>query len=303
MGFFSGNAFAGGGYACARRDAALVFGEEAPVERAVEALDEALSACDAVVVGAGAGLSTAAGMSYSGKRFDDHFSDFRDAFGITDMYSGGFYPFSDLRTYWAWWSRHILVNRYDVEPGAPYLALRRLLEGREWFVVTTNVDHQFQLAGFDEDRLFCTQGDYGLFQCARNCSGKTYGNEDQVRAMAARQTGLRVPADLVPRCPDCEAPLVPNLRINGSFCEDEAWCAAAARYDGFRRRHARGRVLYLELGVGANTPVIIKYPFWEAVGRNEDAVYACLNWGEACAPQAIASRSILIDTDIDAVLR
>ena len=248
------------------------------------------------------GLSTAAGLTYSGERFDANFADFRDAYGITDMYSGGFYPFLDSLTYWAWWSRHIYLNRYDVEPGKPYLDLLKMLDGKDYFVITTNVDHQFQLAGFDKTRLFYTQGDYGLFQCSRNCSNKTYDNEEQIRQMVAEQKGMKIPESLLPKCPDCGAPLVPNLRVDGSFCEDAGWHAACNRYQNFREEHESGKVLYLELGVGNNTPAIIKYPFWDAVKSNSEATYACVNRGEACSPRAIADRSILIDGDIGTII-
>ena len=302
MSFFSGNTFSGGGYSCARHDAALVRGNEMSADQAALALAEAISECDAVLVGAGAGLSTAAGLTYSGERFDANFADFRDAYGITDMYSGGFYPFLDSLTYWAWWSRHIYLNRYDVEPGKPYLDLLKMLDGKDYFVITTNVDHQFQLAGFDKTRLFYTQGDYGLFQCSRNCSNKTYDNEEQIRQMVAEQKGMKIPESLLPKCSDCGAPLVPNLRVDGSFCEDAGWRAACNRYQSFREEHESGKVLYLELGVGNNTPAIIKYPFWDAVKSNSEATYACVNRGEACSPRAIADRSILIDGDIGTII-
>ncbi len=162
----------------------------------------------------------------------------------------------------------ILLNRYEAGVGKPYLDLLHILEGRDHFVLTTNVDHQFQLAGFDKARLFYTQGDYGLFQCSRNCFGETYDNERQVREMAELQKDQRVPSELVPRCPRCGAPMVPNLRIDGSFCEDRGWHEAAARYRAFCEAHSGDRILYLELGVGDNTPVIIKYPFWKAVTQN-----------------------------------
>lgn len=302
MTFFSVNLLADGGYLRAKRDAALVHGTDATAEEAAEAIRQELDRCDAVLVGAGAGLSAAAGFSYSGERFDKNFADFRDRFGITDMYSGGFYSFSDLETYWAWWSRVILLNRYEAGVGKPYLDLLRILEGRGYFVLTTNVDHQFQLSGFDKTRLFYTQGDYGLFQCSRNCSSETYDNERQVREMVRRQKDQRVPSELVPRCPRCGAPMVPNLRVDGSFCEDSGWHEAASRYRAFCETHSDDHVLYLELGVGDNTPAIIKYSFWNAVRRNRHAVYACVNIGGACAPAAIADRSILVDSDISKVI-
>lgn len=294
MGFFS-MPLVSGNVVCAKND-------DRQLASKIEKLRQALDDADAVIVGAGAGMSTAAGLTYSGERFDEHFADFRDAFGITDMYSGGFYPFPDVETLWAWWSRHIYFNRYDVEPGRPYLDLLKLVKDKDYFVITTNVDHQFQLAGFDKHRLFYTQGDYGLFQCSGPCSQVTYDNEEAVRAMMEQQKGMRIPSELVPTCPKCGRPMTTNLRVDGRFVEDEGWHMAAVRYDEFCRRHAGMHVLYLELGVGMNTPVIIKYPFWNAVDKNPKAIYACVSLGEACAPKAANKRSILIDGDIGMVL-
>jgi len=293
MGFFS-MPLVSGNVVCAKNDDRQLVSK-------IEKLRQALDDVDAVIVGAGAGMSTAAGLTYSGERFDEHFADFRDAFGITDMYSGGFYPFPDVETLWAWWSRHIYFNRYDVEPGRPYLDLLKLVKDKDYFVITTNVDHQFQLAGFDKHRLFYTQGDYGLFQCSGPCSQVTYDNEEAVRAMMEQQKGMRIPSELVPTCPKCGRPMTTNLRVDGRFVEDKGWHAAATRYDEFCRRHAGMHVLYLELGVGMNTPVIIKYPFWNAVDKNPKAIYACVSLGEACAPKAVNKRSILIDGDIGMV--
>lgn len=294
MGFFS-MPLVSGNVVCAKND-------DGQLASKIEKLRQALDDADAVIVGAGAGMSTAAELTYSGERFDEHFADFRDAFGITDMYSGGFYPFPDVETLWAWWSRHIYFNRYDVEPGRPYLDLLKLVKDKDYFVITTNVDHQFQLAGFDKHRLFYTQGDYGLFQCSGPCSQATYDNEEAVRAMMEQQKGMRIPSELVPTCPKCGRPMTTNLRVDGRFVEDKGWHAAATRYDEFCRRHAGMHVLYLELGVGMNTPVIIKYPFWNAVDKNPKAIYACVSLGEACAPKAVNKRSILIDGDIGMVL-
>lgn len=266
-------------------------------------LSERLNEADAVLVGAGAGLSTSAGLTYSGERFERYFSDFQRKYGIQDMYSGGFYPFDTLEEYWAWWSRHIYVNRYDVPAGRPYLDLLELVRGKDFFVLTTNVDHQFQLAGFDRRRLFYTQGDYGLWQCSRACHAQTYDNEQAVRRMVAEQRDMRIPSEQIPRCPKCGAPMTMNLRADDTFVQDEGWYAAQNRYGDFLRRHEGLAVLYLELGVGANTPGIIKYPFWNMVCRNPKATYACVNRGEAFAPREIAERSICIDGDIGAVLR
>lgn len=266
-------------------------------------LKNEIEKADAVLIGAGAGMSTSAGFAYDGERFERNFADFRRKYGFTDMYSGGFYPYDSLEEYWAWWSRHILLNRYDVPAGEPYTALLRLVKEKDCFVLTTNVDHQFQLAGFDKKKLFYTQGDYGLWQCSKPCHGKTYDNEEAVRLMAAEQKDLKIPSELVPKCPVCGAPMTMNLRCDDSFVQDEGWYAAASRYEDFVRRHSAGHILFLELGVGANTPVIIKYPFWNMTAQNEKAVYACINKGEAVCPKEIAGRSICINEDISAVLR
>ncbi len=265
-------------------------------------LREALDKADAVVVGAGAGLSTSAGFTYDGERFERHFSDFAAKYGFHDMYSGGFYPYATRSEFWAYWSRNILVNRYMDPPKPVYDDLLALVESKDYFVLTTNVDHCFQKAGFDKERLFYTQGDYGLFQCSQPCCRETHDNEAAVRRMVAEQKDLRVPSELLPRCPHCGKPMTTNLRCDDSFVEDAGWHAAAGRYADFLRRHQKGRVLFLELGVGYNTPGIIKYPFWQMTAQNPQATYACLNKGQAACPSEITKQAICIDGDIGATL-
>ena len=268
----------------------------------IDKLRAALAMADAVVVGAGAGLSTAAGYTYSGPRFSRLFGDFAARYGFSDMYSGGFYPYDTLEEHWAFWSRYVMCNRYDPIPGHVYQQLLDLLRDRDYFVLTTNVDHCFQRAGFDKQRLFYTQGDYGLFQCSRPCCQETWDNEDVIRAMVDQQSDLRIPSELVPHCPHCGAPATMNLRSDGTFVEDEGWHKAAARYSEFLRRHEGMRTLYLEIGVGGNTPGIIKYPFWQMTAANPRATYACVNLGEACAPRELEHQSILIDASADEVV-
>ena len=268
----------------------------------IERLKAALASADAVVVGAGAGLSASAGMTYSGERFRRYFSDFQSRYGIRDMYSGGFYPFESLEEYWAWWSRQILVNRYEKAPKPVYDDLLKLIKDKDYFVLTTNVDHQFQLAGFDKQRLFYTQGDYGLWQCSKPCHQETYDNQETVRKMFAEQRDMRIPTELVPRCPRCGRPMTMNLRCDDTFVQDEGWYAAARRYEGFLRRNRGMRVLLLELGVGGNTPGIIKYPFWKMTLENRRATYACINQEESYVPPEIRRRSVCIAADIGHVL-
>ena len=277
-----------------------------------------IDSADAIVIGAGAGLSTAAGFTYSGERFDRYFGDFAARFGIRDMYSGGFYPFPDAETRWAWWARNIYFNRYTDAPKPAYRKLLELVRGKDCFVITTNVDHQFQRAGFDKKRLFYTQGDYGLFQSVNPAIQKTWDNEEWVmQAMEAQGfvkdddgvfqippqgVAMLLPASLIPKCPEDGSDVVMNLRADDSFVEDEGWRRASAAYADFLRRHRKLHTLYWEIGVGANTPVIIKYPFWAMTAGNPNAVYACLNYDEAFCPKQIEERSLCIDGDAAEIL-
>ena len=254
------------------------------------------------MIGAGAGLSTSAGYEYSGERFEKYFYDFEEKYGFHDMYSGGFYPYKTPEEFWAFWSRYIFINRYVDAPKPVYEELLKLVRDKDYFVITTNVDHCFQKAGFDKKRLFYTQGDYGLFQCSEPCCQETFDNEREIRLMYERQEDGRIPSELIPRCPHCGRPMTMNLRSNDSFVEDEGWHRAAERYENFIRTRAGLKILFLELGVGYNTPVIIKYPFWHMTAKNPNAAYACINLGDAYAPDNIAARSICIDGDIGKVL-
>ena len=268
----------------------------------MEQLKKAIREADAVMVGAGAGLSTAAGFTYSGERFHRLFSDFEEKYGIRDMYSGGFYPFKTEEEFWAWWSRHIWCNRYVDAPKPIYRQLLQLVKDKDYFVLTTNVDHQFQRAGFDKQRLFYTQGDYGLLQCATPCCQKTWDNEAIIHPMIDEQQDMKIPSSLIPRCPNCGGKMMPNLRSDERFVEDAGWHAAAGRYEAFEQKHAADHILYLELGVGGNTPGIIKYNFWQRVYQNENALYACLNLEESPVPQEIRDRSIIIGGDLGKIL-
>ena len=269
----------------------------------ISRLKRELDTADALVIGAGAGLSTSAGFTYGGERFHRYFSDFEAKYGYHDMYSGGFYPYTTPEERWAFWSRTIYINRYQDPPKPVYQDLLRLVRGKDYFVLTTNVDHCFQKAGFDKQRLFYTQGDYGLWQCSRPCHQKTYDNEAAVRKMFTQQRDLRVPSDLVPHCPVCGAPMSMNLRVDDTFVEDAGWHAAAGRYEVFLRSHQGQHLLFLELGVGGNTPVIIKYPFWNMTHQNPRATYACINLSEAYCPKEIQKQVICIDGDIGNVLQ
>ena len=286
----------------------------------ISRLKQELETADAVLIGAGSGLSTSAGFTYTGERFQKYFGDFIAKYGFCDMYSGGFHPFDSLEEHWAYWSRYIYINCYLDAPKPVYSDLFQLVQEKDYFVLTTNVDNQFQKAGFDKHRLFYTQGDYGLWQCSVPCHHETYDNEAVVRKMTEAQgffinendeltvpegkkLSMVIPSELVPYCPHCRKPMTMNLRCDMSFVQDKGWYEACGRYEDFIRCHQNQHILFLELGVGGNTPVIIKYPFWQMTYRNPMAVYACVNLGEAWAPREIMDRSICIDGDIGEVLK
>ncbi len=264
----------------------------------IKTLKALIENSDAIVIGAGAGLSASAGFAYSGERFKKYFSDFEEKYGFHDMYTGGFYPYKTQEEYWAYWSRYIYINRYEDAPEPVYDTLLDLVRGKDYFVITTNVDHCFQKAGFDKKRLFYTQGDYGLWQCSVPCHSKTYDNEIPVRKMIKQQRNMRIPSDLIPVCPVCGRPMTMNLRADDKFVEDDGWQAAAQRYEDFLRARKGQKILFLELGVGGNTPVIIKYPFWRMTAENKNAFYVCINFGEAVCPREISASSVCIDADI-----
>lgn len=294
--------------------------EDRSYEDKLSDIKELTANADAIVLGAGAGLSTSAGFTYSGERFDKYFSDFKERYKFTDMYSGGFYPYETLEEHWAFWSRYIYINRYMDAPKPVYDNLYELVKDKDYFVITTNVDHCFQKAGFDKHRLYYTQGDYGLFQCSEPCHKKTYDNEDIIRKMVmaqgyefkedgslylpeGRNLKLTVPSELVPYCPECGKPMSMNLRADNTFVEDEGWHVAAKRYEQFLERHKNLNIVFIELGIGYNTPVIIKYPFWQMTDKWQHAHYICLNYGQAYAPDEIKDKSVCVNKDIDEVIR
>ena len=288
----------------------------------IEKIKSVLESAEALVVGAGAGLSTSAGFTYSGGRFEKYFADFQARYGFSDMYTGGFYPYKTLEEHWAYWSRYIMINRYMNATIPVYEKLFELVKNKNYFVLTTNVDHCFQKAGFDKSRLFYTQGDYGLWQCSEPCHKKTYDNQLFVDKMVREQgfviqddgglelpkngfEGIKmtVPSELVPHCPVCGKPMSMNLRSDNTFVEDEGWNKAASRYEDFLNENKDGNIVFLELGVGGNTPGIIKYPFWKMTYANPKAVYVCINKGEADVPGEIEKQSICVNNDIYEVLK
>ena len=292
--------------------------EHTIAEEEIRQLREILASAEAVVIGAGSGLSTSAGYTYSGKRFEIYFGDFAHRYGFSDMYTGGFYPYAAPEEFWAYWSRYIFLNRYTDPPRPVYDQLFRLMKDKDYFVLTTNVDHCFQKAGFPKRRLFYTQGDYGLFQCSEPCHAATYDNEEIIRQMVEAQgctvkggtlrlpadapSKMTVPAELIPHCPRCGKPMAMNLRADDTFVEDEGWHRHAAYYAAYLRQYRAKSTVFLELGVGANTPGIIKLPFWRMTAEWPNAAYVCLNYGEAYAPPEIRAKALCLNGDIGEIL-
>ena len=312
--------------------------ENKNLEENILKLKDYINNADAIVIGAGIGLSFSSGFVYSGERFEQYFGDFSDKYGFNDMYSGGFYPYKTMEEKWAFWSRYIYVNRYMKPSKDVYDMIYDLVDGRskgdvasqpkkDYFILTTNVDHQFRKAGFAKRRIFHSQGDFGMWQCSGPCHKRTYDNKEKVVKMLLAQgfsigddgkllapenedgktnfskLFMEVPSELVPYCPVCGEPMSMNMRADNTFVEDEDYSEAAENYEEFLDSYKDKKVLFLELGVGSKTPAIIKYPFWNMTQENENAMYACINYGEAYCPKDISERSVCIDADIDNVLK
>ena len=271
-------------------------------EEKIIKLKKLIKETDTILIGAGAGLSTSAGMLYSGKEFETNFSDFIKKYNFKDLYSASFYEFKDQQEFWAFWSRLIHYERYSMPPKPVYQNLYKIIKDKNYFVITTNVDHFFQRTGFDKKKLFYTQGDYGLFQCKKPCHKKNYDNEKQIEEMFKNQKNMKIPENLIPICPVCKGTMYPNLRGGDYFVEDDGWNEAAERYNEFLKKNKKGKILILDLGSGMNTPSIFKFPFMEMTYNNKNAVYVSINLGEAFCFEEIENQSICINKDIGEVL-
>ena len=268
----------------------------------IEKLKKLINESDAIVVGAGAGLSSAAGFNYGGPTFIKHFKYMLDKYGYTDMYQAGFHNFKTSEEKWGYWSKFIYLQRYMCGAKPLYKELFNLLKDKNYFVITTNVDHQFQLANFDKERLFYTQGDYGLFQCVLPCHNKTYDNKDQIMEMIKKIKDGKIPSSLIPKCPICGREMTTNLRCDDTFVEDEGWHKAKNNYINFLETNKNKKILFLELGVGWNTPVIIKYPFIRMTYQYKNAFYVCVNKGFNQIPDEIRQKSLIINDDISKII-
>ena len=269
----------------------------------IQKLKEEIENSDYILIGAGAGLSTSAGFLYDGKRFEDNFKDYIKKYGFTDMYSAGFYNFPTLEEYWAYFSLYVYINRYDIEENETYLNLYNIVKNKNYFVITTNVDGRFADSKFDKDKIFAVQGDFSLFQCSKPCKQETFYNEKYIREMIKYKKEMKIPTELIPKCPYCGENMSMNLRADSTFVQDKNWDKQKSKYENFLKNSDNSKILFLELGVGFNTPSIIKYNFWRMTLNNKKSVYASINLGECYSASDIEERSICIDSDISEVLK
>lgn len=267
-------------------------------EEQIRSAARAMKEAEYILIGAGAGLSAAAGLTYGGKRFQENFPEFIEKYGMTDMYSAGFYPFPDEEAKWGYWSKHVYVNRIEPSALPLYQKLYQLVRDKEYFVITTNADHQFYKAGFGEEKIFATQGDYGLIQCRRGCHKKVYDDIDMMKQMHQARRDCRIPSYMVPKCPVCGGPMNMNLRCDQFFVEDEAWQEAEKRFGQFLDACRNKRTVLLELGIGFNTPMIIRFPFEKLAGERKNMTLIRLNRDEAIVPESLGERAIGISSDM-----
>jgi len=251
----------------------MIDSYESRIAQAKIALNEA----DAIIVGGGAGLSAAAGILYSGKRFTEPFAPFITKYGFKDLYTSSFYPFATEEEKWAYWARHISLNRYETGATQLYQDLYRLVQHKPYFVITTNVENQFEKSGFPSAKVFEIQGDYSYLQCAKGCHNQLYYNEQLVENMIEMTNDCKIPTDLVPKCSVCGGNMDPNLRSNQYFVQDEKWYEKETAYKEFLANYEGNKIVFLELGVGYNTPGIIRYPFERMTYQNEYATLIRLN--------------------------
>lgn len=269
----------------------------------IQKLKEEIENSEYILIGAGAGLSTSAGFLYDGKRFEDNFKDYIKKYGFTDMYSAGFYNFPTFEEYWAYFSLYVYINRYDIEENETYLNLYNIVKNKNYFVITTNVDGRFADSKFDKDKIFAVQGDFSLFQCSKPCRQETFYNEKYIREMIKYKKEMKIPTELIPKCPYCGENMSMNLRADSTFVQDKNWDKQKLKYENFLKNSNNSKILFLELGVGFNTPSIIKYNFWRMTLNNKKSVYASINLGECYSASDIEEHSICIDADISEVLK
>nr|WP_068130207.1 NAD-dependent deacetylase [Nosocomiicoccus ampullae] len=268
-----------------------------------ETLASLIKDADAVVVGVGAGMSASDGFTYVGDRFKKNFPDFIEKYGWFDMLQASLFDFPTTEEYWAFQSRFVKLNYIDQPVGKSYVALKEMLEHTPYFVITTNADNAFYKADYDMDKVFYYQGEYALMQCSQFCHNETYRDDEMMLKMVEQQQDMKVPYDLIPSCPKCNAKLEINKRnAEKGMVESPHFFEQKARYEAFLNEHKSGKVIYLEIGVGYTTPQFIKHPFWRFTCQNKDAKFVTMNQKSYRIPDDIKEQSIALTDDIQTTI-
>lgn len=251
-----------------------------------------------ILIGAGSGLSTSAGIEYSGERFENNFKEFIEKYHFTDMYSAGFYDFDTEEEKWAYWSKHMYLNNIGMDATDLYKNIFELVKNKNYFVITTNVDEQFYKSGFDKDKIFATQGSYRYIQCKNACHNKIYDATNIVKKMIENITDCKIPTKLVPKCPVCGGEMEVNLRKDAYFVQDDNWYKQDKKYGEFLDKTKNKRLLLLEFGVGFNTPGIIRFPFEQMTYQNENCILIRFNKDNCMTFLDIENRILKVEDHI-----
>lgn len=269
----------------------------------IEEIRKLIKNADYVLIGAGAGLSTSAGIEYSGKRFEENFSDFIKKYHFTDMYSSGFYDFETEEEKWAYWSKHMYINNIGMKATKLYQDIFDLIKEKDYFVITTNVDDQFFKAEFDKKRVFATQGSYRYIQCSHACHNKIYDATEMVKEMIDKIQDCKIPTKLIPFCPVCGGKMEVNLRKDIYFVQDDNWYEQNTKYEEFLEKAKNKKTVLLELGVGFNTPTIIRFPFEEMIYQNSNWNLVRFNKSDSTIVLNIQNRTIEVEEDINKIVK
>ena len=263
---------------------------------------QAIKQADYIIIGAGSGLSTAAGLLYSGEKFEKDFREFIEKYHFDNLYSASFYEFKTQEEKWAFFAKMIKLNRYNEKPLKLYQELYEIVKNKEYFVLSTNVDGQFYNSGFDKDKIFEVQGDYSYLQCENACHNKLYNNKELVEKWLRNTKNCKIPSDLVMKCPVCGGNMDMNLRKDANFVQDENWYRQSEKYEDFLSRSKGKNVVLLEIGVGFNTPGIIRFPFERMTAISEKTTLIRINKDYPNPMLEIENKTISFDEDTNKII-
>lgn len=263
---------------------------------------QAIKQADYIIIGAGSGLSTAAGLLYSGEKFEKDFREFIEKYHFDNLYSASFYEFKTQEEKWAFFAKMIKLNRYNEKPLKLYQELYEIVKNKEYFVLSTNVDGQFYNSGFDKDKIFEVQGDYSYLQCENACHNKLYNNKELVEKWLRNTKNCKIPSDLVMKCPVCGGNMDMNLRKDANFVQDKNWYRQSEKYEDFLSRSKGKNVVLLEIGVGFNTPGIIRFPFERMTAISEKTTLIRINKDYPNPMLEIKNKTISFDEDTNKII-